>query len=633
MSFSLQNIIPCLGTKRTIRDIASCMLMITHWRIIIVILIFYLLPSCRNGGRYLSPGAMAVDNEHGIIYTALNTDKSISIADISTNQAIEKIKLNQNPNSVLLSSDGSRLFASSGKDKGTVEIIDLKEKKSTASVCVGHSPQDMALSKNGQYLYVANKFTNDISVIDLAQNSVITSIPVKREPRAICMTPDGKTLAVANFLPIQSSDAPIVAAEITLIDVISNTVRSNVTLTNGAQSVSGLTCSPDGKYLYAIHLISQFSMPITQLDRGWVNTNALSIIDLEADSVYAAVLLDDVDYGAANPRSVCIGENRKMYIALSGTHEIMVLELDLIHNKLKDLFAGEIKDPYINSAKDLSSSLNFISPFKKRIKLQGRFPQDVISVKNTILASCRFSTFLECVSTTDDELSSSILLGKEPPPDATRRGELAFNDASICFQGWQSCASCHPDGRADGLNWDQQNDGLGNPKNTKSLLFSHVTPPSMITGIRETAELAVRNGILHTLGTFQPEEVAQDMDSYLKFLSPEESPYLKEYREKDPQQKGKNIFDKAGCSYCHNGKYLTDQKKYNVGTGNGSDKDTMFDTPTLREIWRTAPYLYDGRATSIKEVLTDYNKEDKHGMTQNLTNEELELLILYVNTL
>jgi cytochrome c peroxidase len=225
-----------------------------------------------------------------------------------------------------------------------------------------------------------------------------------------------------------------------------------------------------------------------------------------------------------------------------------------------------------------------------------------------------------------------LTLGKEPEPNSVRRGELAFGDATICYQQWQTCVSCHPDGRADGLNWDQQNDGLGNPKNTKSLLYSHVTPPCMITGIRESAEKAVRNGILHTLQTRQPETLAVDMDNYLKQLTPLESPYLQEYKQKDPKQKGKQLFEEAGCIQCHGGKYLTDQEKYHVGT-NGDDETRPFDTPTLLEVWRTAPYLYDGRAATLREAFTKYNTNDQHGYTKKLSKEDLDALILYINTL
>ena len=40
--------------------------------------------------------------------------------------------------------------------------------------------------------------------------------------------------------------------------------------------------SPDGKWAYAVHTVGRTTLPATQLDRGWVNTNALSIIDLKA---------------------------------------------------------------------------------------------------------------------------------------------------------------------------------------------------------------------------------------------------------------------------------------------------------------------------------------------------------------
>jgi cytochrome c peroxidase len=274
-----------------------------------------------------------------------------------------------------------------------------------------------------------------------------------------------------------------------------------------------------------------------------------------------------------------------------------------------------------------------MASLKKRISLQGLSPRAVACISGEPVVSSRFSAFLEIPSDSKNRPSVTISLGNESEPDAIRRGELAFCDASICFQQWQSCVSCHPDGRADGFNWDQQNDGFGNPKNTKSLLLSHVTPPCMITGIRASAELAVRKGILHTLQSIQPESLAGDIDDYLKQLVPDESPYLAEYKKKDPKQKGKALFETTGCLHCHNGNYLTDLNKYNVGTGKDEYENAPFDTPSLREIWRTAPYLYDGRATSIKEVLTIYNKGDKHGVTQNLTDEDIEALTLYINTL
>jgi YVTN family beta-propeller protein len=595
-------------------------------------LLLFILASCGHE-KYLSPGAMAVDGDRDIVYTVLTTGNAIAVTDLKSNRTTGQIVTEQNPNDILLSVGGAALYASCGEAGGSVEVFDLPEGRRKASIAVGHTPQGMALSADGKTLYVANRFANNISVVDLSQNREIATIPAVREPRALCLTPDGKTLAAANFLPGQASTDSIVAAQITLIDVPANSLRANIALGNGAQSITGLTCSPDGNYLYAVHLSSQYTVPVTQLDRGWVNTNALSIIDLKAGSLHATVLLDDVDNGAANPAGICIAGDGKLYVALSGTHELMALDLEPLHARLAALFSGEVEDAYIQDKAGLSTSLSFTSPYKKRIPLQGRSPRSVVAAKGSVIASSRFSPFLEKLPLSGDAPHEILPLGREPSPDAVRRGELAFCDASFCYQKWQSCASCHPDGRADGLNWDQQNDGLGNPKNTKSLLFSHATPPSMITGIRKTAEMAVRNGILHTLQTRQPEELARDMDTYLKRMTPVESPYLAEYREKDPQEKGKELYERTGCVHCHNGKYLTDLSKYDVGTGDGGDEGRLFDTPTLREVWRTAPYLYDGRAATMREVLTTFNPGDQHGATRQLTGEELDALILYVYTL
>ena len=114
-----------------------------------------------------------------------------------------------------------------------------------------------------------------------------------------------------------------------------------------------------------------------------------------------------------------------------------------------------------------------------------------------------------------------------PPQLAGRRwGELLFNDATICRQQWQSCASCHPDGRSDVVNWDLLNDGVGNPKNTKSLVLAFQTPPSMAEGVRTTAGEAVRAGLSNILFADRPEAEAVAIDEYLQSLEPVPSPHL-----------------------------------------------------------------------------------------------------------
>ena len=48
------------------------------------------------------------------------------------------------------------------------------------------------------------------------------------------------------------------------------------------------------------HILSRYQMPTTQLERGWMNTNAMSVIDVAAKKLLNTVLLDDIDLGAAD---------------------------------------------------------------------------------------------------------------------------------------------------------------------------------------------------------------------------------------------------------------------------------------------------------------------------------------------
>jgi cytochrome c peroxidase len=152
----------------------------------------------------------------------------------------------------------------------------------------------------------------------------------------------------------------------------------------------------------------------------------------------------------------------------------------------------------------------------------------------------------------------------------------------------------------------------------------------MITGVRDNAEAAVRTGIKHILFVVRPEEEALAMDAYLKSLKPVPSPYLVRGKPSKSAKRGQKVFEKAGCAQCHSGPLYTDLQKYNIGIGEGKDEDREFDTPGLVEIWRTAPYLYDGRAVTIEEVLTKYNPGDKHGVTSNLTKGEIGDLAEFV---
>ena len=70
-------------------------------------------------------------------------------------------------------------------------------------------------------------------------------------------------------------------------------------------------------------------------------------------------------------------------------------------------------------------------------------------------------------------------------------------------------------------------------------------------------------------------------------------------------------------------------KKYLL-LGVGNEEGREWDTTTLVETWRTAPYLYDGRALTMEEVLTTCNPDDVHGKTSKLKPDEIKDLAEYI---
>jgi cytochrome c peroxidase len=76
-------------------------------------------------------------------------------------------------------------------------------------------------------------------------------------------------------------------------------------------------------------------------------------------------------------------------------------------------------------------------------------------------------------------------------------------------------------------------------------------------------------------------------------------------------------------------------RHYDVGTlaKSGDKAGSTYDTPTLVEIWRTAPYLHDGSAATLREVLVERNPADRHGKTSQLKPSEIDDLVAYLLSL
>lgn len=585
---------------------------------------------------YLSPVALVTDKDGKTLYVAETTSKQVAVVDLASGKVTANMKVSGEPGGLALAPDGSVLCVSIASPEGVVDLVTLPKGKVTKSIAVGHTAVSPLISPDGKFIYVCNRFNNSVSVIDLASRKEKARIPVSREPFAATITPDGRFVFVANLLPAGAADLDYVAAAVSVIDTAAGKVTAAITLPNGSTSLRGICISPDGKHVYVTHTLSRYQLPTTQLERGWMNTSALSIIDVAEKKLINCVLLDDVDLGAANPWGVaCTADGRTICVAHAGTHEISLISRDELHTKIEKTAKGEKVSDASSTAADVPNDLSFLVGIRKRIKLSGNGPRGIAIAGTKVYAAEYFTDTIGVIDINPDAKPGpqTIELGPKKEMSTIRKGEMIFNDAGACFQQWQSCATCHPDARVDGLNWDLLNDGIGNPKQTKNMLLAHKTPPSMVTGVRESAELAVRKGLQFIQFVVRPEEDAVAIDEYLKSLKPVPSPYLVDGKLSKPAKRGKKLFAKAACTSCHPEPLFTDLTKYNVGTGIGTEKDKEFDSPTLVEIWRTAPYLYDGRAATMEEVLTKYNRNDLHGKTSKLTPEEIKDLVEYILSL
>jgi len=188
---------------------------------------------------------------------------------------------------------------------------------------------------------------------------------------------------------------------------------------------------------------------------------------------------------------------------------------------------------------------------------------------------------------------------------------------------------------AELLNWDLLNDGAGNPKNTKTMLHAHRTPPAMATAVRPTAEAAVRSGIAQIEFASMDEDVATAIDAYLKALQPVPSPHLAGGGLSERARRGRGLFfsDRIGCAKCHPAPLYTDLQMHDVGSQGPRDRRSEFDTPALIEAWRTAPYLHDGRYTTIEELIVGGKHGAGEGRVDQLSEREIDDLVEFVLSL
>ncbi|MBY0506980.1 MAG: beta-propeller fold lactonase family protein [Bryobacteraceae bacterium] len=170
-----------------------------------------------HGGRGVAklklgdhPLSAALAKDGKTLYVANLGDATISVVDV-TNPAQPKVTgslaTDPHPNSLALTADG-RLFVSCGHsnhvlsyDLKTGQRLEVVNLSLGPKAPAGTTPNSLALSPDGEMLYVANADNNSVGVIeveDKGKSKVLGFLPTGWYPTFVTTSPDGKRLLVGS---------------------------------------------------------------------------------------------------------------------------------------------------------------------------------------------------------------------------------------------------------------------------------------------------------------------------------------------------------------------------------------------------------------------------------------------------
>ncbi len=611
---------------------------------------------------FRSPYAVAYSSDSATLAVSDATAGALMVLDPKAGTTLKSVQLSGEPRGLAWSAAGKVMVAE--YNAGTIAEVDTAAGSVLRRIDVGPKPTDVALSTDGAKMVVPDFALGQVLILETATGKTQATVPVAPYPFAVAVAPTGNTAVVTHRIASGDATAPDAASSVTLVDIAAGKVSANIKLPLGSSNLLGVHCSPDGKWAYVTHTLARLNVPTTHLLRGWIMTHALTVIDLAGKAVYATVLLDRINEGFADPWGVRVSPDGKyLWVSASGAHQVARVDLTMLHKLLAGPIPSELTKGGSKPTATARSKSGYNKPLSdvwfdiasdptKRALLmddlgalagagliqifrlasaQGPRGVAISPDGKQVAVAIYFSGQVGILNAATPAIEKFINVGTQPEESWVRQGERIFHDASRTLQSWLSCVSCHYEARSDGLAWDLLNDGAGNPKNSHTMFYSPNTPPVMSHGVRANAAAAITAGLKGFEFAMPTAGEEEALGNYLNSLTAE--PYNKAGAQKSESAKrGAAVFTKAGCDTCHSGKFYTDLKPHDVGTKGkldlASDTAEIY-TYTLADLWRSAPYLHDGSAPTLKDVLTTKNVGDRHGKTSTLTAAEIDDLVQY----
>lgn len=646
----------------------------THYYIIAAFIIAYSVAGAGNGtlkNSFNSTSTIALSPDEKTVCAVNQDSGSISLWNRSETgtKAVIEIPSGEEPRTLALSPEGDRIYVTNQRSQ-TLSIINTLTQKTKTTIMLGGQPYGVVLNKDGSRAFVSlyagtylhgNYHPGAIAVVDLTSEIVARIIPVKPRPWAMALSHNNRTLYVTHFLHINGKGfvTEINTKTLEVKRVIEFEKDQHVIDGRGGvfNALASIALHPNGRRALVAGMHANVLRGTVLSGRSLSHKTtvqaALRIIDLEAGKELsnARILSSFSGQAVAVPTAA----------AFIGSSDYFI-DLYFASNDFKIL-------KYNERGIVFECALRSVPPGPTGVALTND--------SRTVFIASRWDRSISQFSLAnirDPKLIQKIKITSEPWKPERIRGAILFHDTRdtrMTANRWMSCAACHLDGGmiSDALVWDLTvKDSSPKISNTMDLVrtplssppFFHRGSPLVIDPLERFVQIFQKGtGFLSHVqdGSSIPQkansptgrdtssttdvtdsEEWNDILSYISSLRARPNPHTYTLNTqsdiKQAAARGRVLFfdPQIGCGNCHQGPNLTISgaggraRVFDVGTGK------KLDVPSLYYLWDTAPYLHNGAAATLIDVVTTFNKEDRHGRTSRLSNRSLNDLVWFMLT-
>ncbi len=162
-------------------------------------------PGAEKKARSHFRGGLALDSARKVLYSLDVDGGTISALDLTGREELKTATAGTRPYDVALSRNGEQLFVSDWAGR-VVRVLRIGDLRTVSKIAVGEHPNQIAVHPRDDRIFVACASSDCVSVIETRRGIVTETIhtalfpraPEGSTPVALTIAPDGKTLFVAN---------------------------------------------------------------------------------------------------------------------------------------------------------------------------------------------------------------------------------------------------------------------------------------------------------------------------------------------------------------------------------------------------------------------------------------------------